>query len=133
MKTIQELEEIRKKTIDRVNQRKDRTSTRIVVGMATCGIAAGARPVLLAIMDEISSNDIKDVVVAQTGCIGVCRLEPIVEVIRPGEEKVTYVKMTPERARRVIKEHIIGGKVVDEYVMHIVDGKVLNDYTIKKD
>lgn len=133
MKTIQELEEIRKKTIDRVNQRKDRTSTRIVVGMATCGIAAGARPVLLAIMDEISSNDINDVVVAQTGCIGVCRLEPIVEVIRPGEEKVTYVKMTPERARRVIKEHIIGGKVVDEYVMHIVDGKVLNDYTIKKD
>lgn len=133
MKTIQELEEIRRKTIDRVNQRKDRTSTRIVVGMATCGIAAGARPVLLAIMDEISSNDIKDVVVAQTGCIGVCRLEPIVEVIRPGEEKVTYVKMTPERARRVIKEHIIGGKVVDEYVMHIVDGKVLNDYTIKKD
>lgn len=133
MKNIQELEEIRKKTIDRVNQRKDRTSTRIVVGMATCGIAAGARPVLLAIMDEISSNDIKDVVVAQTGCIGVCRLEPIVEVIRPGEEKVTYVKMTPERARRVIKEHIVGGKVVDEYVMHIVDGKVLNDYTIKKD
>lgn len=133
MKTIQELEEIRKKTIDRVNQRKDRTSTRIVVGMATCGIAAGARPVLLAIMDEISSNDIKDIVVAQTGCIGVCRLEPIVEVIRPGEEKVTYVKMTPERVRRVIKEHIIGGKVVDEYVMHIVDGKVLNDYTIKKD
>lgn len=133
MKTIQELEEIRKKTIDRVNQRKDRTSTRIVVGMATCGIAAGARPVLLAIMDEISSNDVKDVVVAQTGCIGVCRLEPIVEVIRPGEEKVTYVKMTPEKVRRVIKDHVIGGEVVDEYVMHIVDGKVLNDYTVKKD
>lgn len=133
MKTLQELEEIRKKTIDRVNQRTDRTTTRVVVGMATCGIAAGARPVLLAIMDEVKEKDINDIVVAQTGCIGVCKLEPIVEVIRPGEEKVTYVKMTPEKAKRVIKEHVLGGKVVEEYVMHIVDGKVLNDYTIQKD
>lgn len=133
MKSIQELEEIRKRTKGRVNQRHDRTSTRIVVGMATCGIAAGARPVLLAIMDEIGKRDLKDIIVAQTGCIGVCRLEPIVEVIKPGEEKVTYIKMTPEKARRVVEEHIIGGKVVNEYVMHIVDGKVVNDYTIKED
>lgn len=133
MKSIQELEEIRKRTKERVNQRHDRTSTRIVVGMATCGIAAGARPVLLAIMDEIGKRDLKDIIVAQTGCIGVCRLEPIVEVIKPGEEKVTYIKMTPEKARRVVEEHIIGGKVVNEYVMHIVDGKVVNDYTIKED
>lgn len=133
MKSLQELEEIRKKTIDRVNQRTDRTTTRIVVGMATCGIAAGARPVLLTIMDEVNNNELSDVIVAQTGCIGVCRLEPIVEVIKPGEEKVTYVKMTSERAKRVIKEHVIGGKVVDEYVMHIVDGKVLNDYSVEND
>lgn len=133
MKTLQELEEIRKKTIDRVNQRMDRTTTRVVVGMATCGIAAGARPVLLTIMDEVKEMGINDIVVAQTGCIGVCRLEPIVEVIRPGEEKVTYVKMTPEKAKRVVKEHVLGGKVVEEYVMHIVDGKVLNDYSVQKD
>lgn len=131
MKSIKELEEIRKKTIDRVNQRQDRTTTRIVVGMATCGIAAGARPVLLAIMDEVQKLGLGDVIVAQTGCIGVCRLEPIVEVITPGEEKVTYVKMTEEKARRIMKEHIAGGKVVDEYTMHIVDGKVLNDFTIE--
>lgn len=133
MKTMQELEEIRKRTIDNVNQRKDRTSTRIVVGMATCGIAAGARPVLMAIMDEVNALGLKDVIVAQTGCIGVCRLEPIVEVIKPGEEKVTYVKMNAEKARRVVNEHIAGGKVVDEYTMHIVDGKVLNDYTVEND
>lgn len=133
MKTLQELEEIRRKTIDRVNQRVDRTTTRVVVGMATCGIAAGARPVLLAIMDTVKDMGLNDVVVAQTGCIGVCRLEPIVEVIRPGEEKVTYIKMTPEKAKRVVKEHVVQGKVVEEYVMHIVDGKVVNDYTIKKD
>ena len=133
MKSLQELEEIRKKTIDRVNQRTDRSTTRIVVGMATCGIAAGARPVLLTIMDEVNSNGLSDVIVAQTGCIGVCRLEPIIEVIKPGEEKVTYVKMTSEKAKRVIKEHVIGGKIVDEYIMHIVDGKVLNDYSVEND
>lgn len=131
MKSIQELEEIRKKTVDRVSQRQDRTTTRIVVGMATCGIAAGARPVLLAIMDEAEKLGLKDVIIAQTGCIGVCRLEPIVEVITPGQGKVTYVKMTDEKARRVMKEHIQGGKVVDEYIMHIVDGKVLNDFTVE--
>ncbi|MCX7883863.1 MAG: (2Fe-2S) ferredoxin domain-containing protein [Caloramator sp.] len=133
MKTIKELEEIRKKTLDVVNQRKDRTTTRIVVGMATCGIAAGARPVLLAIMDEVSKLGLSDVIVAQTGCIGLCRLEPIVEVIKPGEEKVTYIKMTPEKARRIVKEHVVEGKVVDEYVMHVVDGKVLNDYSVQND
>ncbi len=133
MKTLQELEEIRKKTIDKVNQRTDRTTTRVVVGMATCGIAAGARPVLVSIMDTVKEMGINDVIVAQTGCIGVCRLEPIVEVIKPGEEKVTYIKMTPERAKRVIKEHVIQGRVVEEYVMHIVDGKVINDYTVQKD
>lgn len=133
MKTLQELEAIRKKTIDKVNQRTDRTTTRIVVGMATCGIAAGARPVLLSIMDEVKELGLNDVTVAQTGCIGVCRLEPIVEVFKPGEEKVTYVKMTAEKAKKVVKEHIVGGKVVEEYVMHIVDGKVLNDYSVQKD
>lgn len=133
MKSLKELEEIRKKTLGRVNQRKDRTTTRIVVGMATCGIAAGARPVLLSIMEEVEKLGLEDVIVAQTGCIGVCRLEPIVEVIRPGEEKVTYVKMTAEKAKRVIKEHIVEGKVVTEYTMHVVEGKVLNDYKVEND
>lgn len=133
MKTLEELELIRKNTIDRVNQRTDRTTTRVVVGMATCGIAAGARPVLLTVMEEVNNLGLGDVIVAQTGCIGICRLEPIVEVIKPGEEKVTYVKMNAEKARRVIKEHVQGGKVVDEYVMHIVDGRVLNDYSVEND
>jgi NADP-reducing hydrogenase subunit HndB len=133
MKSLAELEAIRQKTIDNVNQRKDRTTTRVVVGMATCGIAAGARPVLLAIVDEVKKLGLGDVSVVQTGCIGVCRLEPIVEVIRPGEEKVTYIKMDAEKAKRVVNEHVVGGKVVDEYVMHVVDGHVVNDYTVKHD
>ncbi len=133
MKSLAELEAIRKKTIDNVNQRTDRTTTRIVVGMATCGIAAGARPVLLAIVDEVKKLGLGDVSVVQTGCIGVCRLEPIVEVIKPGEEKVTYIKMDAEKAKKIVNEHVVGGKVVDEYVMHVVDGHVVNDYTVKHD
>lgn len=133
MKSLKELEEIRKRTSANVNQRKDRTTTRVVVGMATCGIAAGARPVMLSIMEEVQKLGLEDVVVAQTGCIGVCRLEPIVEVIRPGEEKVTYIKMTPEKAKRIVKEHLVEGKVVDEYTMHVIEGKVVNDYKVKND
>lgn len=133
MKSIQELEAIRKKTMDNVNQRTDRTTTRIVVGMATCGIAAGARPVLLSILDEVKKLGLSDVSVVQTGCIGVCRLEPIVEVIRPGEEKVTYIKMDAEKAKKIVDEHVAKGNIVDEYVMHVVDGKVVNDYTVQRD
>lgn len=130
MKTIQELEEIRKKTWEDVNPGIDRKKPRIVVGMATCGIAAGARPVMNAIIDELKRNDISNVIVSQTGCIGICKLEPVVEVYMPGKEKVTYVKMNVTRARRMIYEHVIGGKIIDEYTMHLVDGKVLNDYTV---
>lgn len=130
MKTIQELEEIRKKAFEDINPGLDRKSTRIVIGMATCGIAAGARPVMNAIIDELKRNDISNVIVSQTGCIGICKLEPVVEVYMPGREKITYVKMNVTRARRMIYEHVIGGKVIDEFTMHLVDGKVLNDYAV---
>jgi NADP-reducing hydrogenase subunit HndB len=121
MKSIKELEEIRKRTLETINIRKERTGTRVVVGMATCGIAAGARPVLLTVMEEVKKNNLADVAVAQTGCIGMCRLEPIVEVYRPNEEKVTYVKVTPSKALRIVNEHIMQGKVVDEYTIGAED------------
>lgn len=121
MKTIQDLEEIRKRTLDTINLRKDRSGTRIVVGMATCGIAAGARPVLLAIMDEIKKHNLSDVVVAQTGCIGLCVQEPIVEVHKPNEKKVTYVKVNPSKAKRIINEHVMKDKIVEEYTIGTED------------
>lgn len=114
MKSLQELEEIRKRTLDTMNLRKESGGTRIVVGMATCGIAAGARPVLLKIMEEVQKRNVSGVTVAQTGCIGLCQLEPIVEVYKPGKEKVTYVKMTPEAAAKVVAEHIVNDQVVLE-------------------
>lgn len=133
MKTIQDLEEIRKNTFKRVNQGLDRKTTRIVVGMATCGIAAGADEVYDAILDEVEKLGLANVIVAKTGCIGVCRLEPIVEIIRPGEEKVTYVKMSPYKARRVVASHVLVGTVRNEYTMHVIKGKILNDYDLDND
>ncbi|HOB19468.1 MAG TPA: (2Fe-2S) ferredoxin domain-containing protein [Candidatus Atribacteria bacterium] len=117
MKSIQELEQIKQRTLQEVNLRKDRKGTRVVVGMATCGIAAGARPVLLAFVEEVQKRNLQDITVTQTGCVGVCRLEPIVEVYKPGEEKVTYVKLTPEKAKRIVAEHIVNGQVVTEYTI----------------
>ena len=117
MKSLEELAKIREEALKRVDIRHDEQGVRIVVGMATCGISAGARPVMMALVEEVKTRNLKDVSVSQTGCIGVCRLEPIIEIYRLGEEKVTYVEMTPEKAKKVIAEHIVNGKIVDEYTI----------------
>lgn len=117
MKSLAELEAIRQKVAGNITMRKDENNIRVVVGMATCGIAAGARPVMNAFVEEIAKRNIEHVSVVQTGCIGVCRLEPIVEVLVPGEEKVTYVKMTPEKAAKVVSEHIVNSRPVTEYTI----------------
>ena len=119
MKSLEELAVIRDKMQNVVNLRNEATDcTKIVVGMATCGIAAGARPVLKAFSDGIQEKGIKDVMVIQEGCIGLCQYEPIVEVITPGKEKITYVKMTADKAAEVIEQHIIGGNVVTKYTIN---------------
>ena len=118
MKSLAELQEIRNRALNQVNLRKERADgIRIVVGMATCGIAAGARPVLNAFVREVEARKLSDVMVTQTGCIGMCRLEPIVEVYVPGQEKVTYVHMTEDKVARVIAEHIINNRPVTEYTV----------------
>lgn len=119
MKSLEELKAIREKMRDSVQLREDSSdSVRIVVGMATCGIAAGARPVLSALLAEVKKRGLDSkVIVTQTGCIGVCRLEPVVEVYAPGKEKVTYVKMNAEKAVKIISEHIVNDRIVDEYTI----------------
>ena len=118
MKSLAELAAIREKMKDKIVLREGGSNTRIVVGMATCGIAAGARPVLNAFVEGIDKEGLNSqVMVSQTGCIGICQYEPIVEVYASDKEKVTYVKMTAEKAEKVIKEHIKGGKIVEEYTI----------------
>ncbi|MGI6215310.1 MAG: (2Fe-2S) ferredoxin domain-containing protein [Christensenellales bacterium] len=119
MKTLEELKAIREQTLKNINLRKDDKSgvTRIVVGMATCGIAAGARPVMQAFIEEAALRGLSHVQVTQTGCIGLCRYEPMADVIVPGGEKVTYVNLTPEKAKRIVLEHIVNGNPVTEYTI----------------
>jgi NADP-reducing hydrogenase subunit HndB len=118
MKSMAELQAIRDKMKKQMDVREDDADRiRVVVGMATCGIAAGARPVMNAFLEEVQRRELNNVTVAQTGCIGVCRLEPIVEVYVPGEEKVTYVKMTADMVPRVVNEHLVNRQVVTEYTI----------------
>ena len=118
MKSLAELQAIRDKARAAVNIRENaEAETRVLVGMATCGIAAGARPVLNAFVEEVAKRGLKDTMVTQTGCIGICQYEPVVEIITPGKEKVTYVKMTAEKAVRVVNDHLVNGNVVTEYTI----------------
>ncbi len=118
MKSLEELRAIREQMKKQMNLRDTgEDGIRVVVGMATCGIAAGARPVMTAFMDEIEKRGLKGITVSQTGCIGVCRLEPIVEVFVPGEEKVTYVKMKPEMVPTVVEQHLVNHNVVTDYTI----------------
>ena len=121
MKSIADLETIRQKTLSAVNLRRESEGTRIAVGMATCGIAAGARPVMTAFIDEVGKRNMLNVVVAQTGCIGMCRYEPIVEITMPGQDKVTYINVKPEMVARIVAEHVVNGNPVAEYTIGAVE------------
>ena len=119
MKTLAELMAIKEATMQKMTVREDTgdDAIRIVVGMATCGIAAGARPVLNAFTEEVAKRNLQDVTITQTGCIGICQFEPVVEIEIPGEDKVTYVKMTPEKVAKVVNDHIVNRNVVTEYTI----------------
>ncbi|MCG0275226.1 MAG: (2Fe-2S) ferredoxin domain-containing protein [Thermosediminibacteraceae bacterium] len=118
IKSVEELEKIRDQARELINLRKDNENkTRIVVGMGTCGISAGARQVLMAILDELKKRNLTNVIVTETGCIGMCRFEPLVDVIKPNQPKVTYVNVNPEKARQIVARHIVNNQVIDEWVI----------------
>ena len=118
MISLAELAAIRDKMKDKVGVREGSAETRVVVGMATCGIAAGTRPVLNAFVEGVNKEGLSDkVTVTQTGCIGICQYEPVVEIFEDGKEKTTYVKLTAEKVERIVKEHLLGGKIVEEYTI----------------
>ena len=118
MKTLAELQAIRDKMHDKVALRSDSGEKRVVVGMATCGIAAGARPVLNAFVEGVNAAGLAgSITVTQTGCIGICQYEPVVEITCPGQEKVTYVKVTPEMVARIVSDHLVNGNPVTEFTV----------------
>ncbi len=122
MKSLAELQAIREKTLSQVRLRKeDQTKARVVVGMATCGIAAGARPVMMAFVEELKKRGMDDVTVTQTGCVGLCKFEPMVDVYVPDQEKSTYVNITPDMVGKIVLEHLVNGQPVKEYLIGAQD------------
>ena len=120
MKSLEELKAIRDKMKGQIGMRSEHEdNTRVFVGMATCGIASGARPVLNLLVKEVEDRKLEHVTVTQTGCIGLCQYEPIVEVYEPGKEKVTYVKVNEEKAKEILEQHLVRGQVLDKYLLHV--------------
>ncbi len=120
MKSIADIMNIRDKMQSEIIMRDntdDSKETRIVVGMATCGISAGARPVYNTLIDEVAKRQLKDVKVTRSGCLGMCKLEPIVEVFVPGQEKVTYIHVDAEKAKNIVASHIVNGNVCTDYLI----------------
>lgn len=117
MKSLEELKKLREEAIKNVEMRNSEKDIRVVVGMATCGISAGARPVLTTLVEEVAKRNLNNVQVVQTGCIGMCTYEPIVEVYAPGKEKVTYIHVNPEKVKRIVSEHLVNNNIVREYTI----------------
>ena len=122
MKTIEDLKRLREQVQSQTRVRLD-SSKQIIVGMGTCGIAAGAREVMSAILDEIAKRKLEDITVRQTGCIGMCEKEVLVDIVRPGEPRITYGKVKPEDVKKIIAEHVVNGRIVEEMVV----GKIMQD------
>ena len=124
MKSLEELKAIRDKMKGQIGMRSEHADdTRVVVGMATCGIESGARPVLNLLVKEVEDRKLEHVTVTQTGCIGLCQYEPIVEVYEPGKEKVTYVKVNEEKAKEILEQHLVRGQVLDKYLLHVDENR----------
>jgi NADP-reducing hydrogenase subunit HndB len=122
MKSLIELQQIKERMKGEIGLRDASSDkTRVVVGMATCGIASGARPVLNTLAEEVRNKNLDNVMVTQTGCIGLCQYEPIVEVFEPGKPKVTYIWMDAKKAKEVVEQHLINGNVVDQYTLKAAD------------
>ncbi|UCH34566.1 MAG: (2Fe-2S) ferredoxin domain-containing protein [Armatimonadota bacterium] len=121
LKNVKDLEKMRQEVRASLAARESAGGARLVVAMGTCGIAAGAREVVAALMDEIEKRKLQDITITQSGCKGLCDREPTLDVLRPGETSITYGDVTPDAARRIVAEHIMGGNVVKEFVLFTGD------------
>ncbi len=117
MKSLEDLERVRQEAREKLRLREAGQNVRVVVGMGTCGIAAGARDVTAAFLEELARRSLRNVTVTQTGCAGLCEYEPLVDVYLPGQAKVTYTYVTPEKARQIVAQHIVNGRPVADWTL----------------
>ncbi len=117
MKSLDDLKKVREQALEQMRVREGNYSAKVVIAMGTCGIAAGAREVMTAVLDELEKRGITDVSVTQTGCKGLCEQEPTVDVIKTGEATVTYGYIDADKARQIVAQHVVNGNVVSDWVV----------------
>lgn len=117
MKSLDELAKIREQAKQMIQLRENQDGIKIIVGMGTCGIAAGARETMNAILDELNKRNLTQATVTQTGCVGLCEQEPLIDVIIPKQPRVTYGKVTPDKARQIMANHVVNGNIIGEWVI----------------
>ena len=122
IKSLEDLRKIKAESQKNTEARKN-NDTQIIIGMGTCGIAAGAREVMAAVLEELAKRNLHDVAVLQTGCIGMCQKEPLLDIVRPGEDRVTYGPVQPQDVSRIIAEHLVNGNVVEDLVVAKIPNK----------
>ena len=120
MKSLEDLKALREKLQSDIRVREN-DGTKIIIGMGTCGIAAGAREIMAAVLDELAVRKLKNVQVQQTGCIGMCEKEGLVDVVRPGEPRITYGNVKPVDVKRIIADHVINGRIIEDLVVGKMD------------
>ncbi|WP_227765787.1 (2Fe-2S) ferredoxin domain-containing protein [Zhaonella formicivorans] len=121
MKSLEDLEKLKKEVLEKMKLRETEDKIKVVVGMGTCGIAAGAREVMTSILEELGKRNLNDVLVSQTGCIGMCGEEPLVDVLIPGKEKVTYGKVDPQKAKQIVAQHVVNGIVITDWLVNKIE------------
>lgn len=119
IKSLEDLKRVREEALEKRKLKATEGKTQVTVAMGTCGIAAGARDAMKAILDVIEKDNLQDIIVSQTGCIGLCEKEPIVQVVVGEQPKVTYGKVTPDVARQIMKDHVVAGKIVENHVIQL--------------
>ena len=122
IKSLEDLRKIKAESQKNTEARKN-NDTQIIIGMGTCGIAAGAREVMAAVLEELAKRNLHDVAVLQTGCIGMCQKEPLLDIVRPGEDRVTYGPVKPQDVSLIIAEHLVNGNVVEDLVVAKIPNK----------
>ncbi|NMB60938.1 MAG: (2Fe-2S) ferredoxin domain-containing protein [Chloroflexi bacterium] len=119
IKSLEDLKRVREEALEKRSIATTTGKAQVIVGMGTCGIAAGARETMKAVLDYIETENLDGILVTQTGCIGLCEQEPILQVVRGEADKVTYGKVNPEVAKKILKEHVVDGNIVKEFVVNL--------------
>lgn len=119
IRSLEDLKRIQGKALTKRKIKETSGTVQVIIGMGSCGIAVGARKILKTVLDYIEKNHVENVSVIQTGCIGLCSQEPILQVIKGGSGKTSYGKVSPEIAEKIMKSHVVQGNIFQDNIIQL--------------